>query len=514
MLEMRMPVVAIWAAAAMLVSGCAVGPDFEHPPPPEVSRYTLEPLAPRTTATPDVRDGQAQHFINGRDIPGDWWRVFRSPPLNSLVQKSLIANPSLQAAQAALRQAQEMVQAQKGKFFPSADANFNPTRSQQSTTLGPVLSNNATIFNLYTAQVMVSYTLDVWGQNRRTVESLQAQADNQRFLVEAAYLTLSSNVVVAAIQEASLRGQIDATNKLIDINSKMLEVMRRQFMEGYSNRSDVAAQEAALAQVKATLPPLRKALAQQRNLLSALAGRFPSQEPMETFKLAALQLPTELPVSLPSQLVEQRPDVRSSEELLRSASAQVGVAIANMLPTLTLSPNLGYSATQLAGMITPANLFWSLAGTATHTFIDGFALFHTERAAEAALDQAVAQHRATVITAFQNVADSLRALQNDADALKAATEFERAAKISLDLATQQMQSGNANIFLLLNAQQVYQQAIIGLVVAQANRLSDTAALFQALGGGWWNSAHVPSAETADATPPPNGAPELIVPVKN
>jgi NodT family efflux transporter outer membrane factor (OMF) lipoprotein len=514
MTRARIPVGVVWTAAAMLLSACAVGPDFQHPPPPEVARYTPEPLAPRTAATADVRGGQAQHFINGRDIPGEWWVLFRSPPLNSLVKKSLLANPNLQAAQAALRQAQEMVQAQKGAFFPSAQATFNPTRQQQSTTLGAVLANNATIFNLYTAQVAVTYTLDVWGQNRRTVESLQAQADNQRFLVEAAYLTLSSNVVVAAIQEASLRGQIEATNKLIDINSKMLEVMRRQFMEGYSNRSDVAAQEAALAQVRATLPPLRKALAQQRNLLSALAGRFPSQEPLETFKLAGLQLPTELPVSLPSELVEQRPDVRSSEELLRSASAQVGVAIANMLPTLTLTPNLGYSASQLAQLISPQTMFWTLAGTAAHTVFDGFTLFHTERAAEAALDQAVATHRATVITAFQNVADSLRALQNDADALKAATEFERAAKISLDLATQQMQSGNANIFLLLNAQQVYQQAIIGLVQAQANRLSDTAALFQALGGGWWNRADVPSAETNDPVPPVNGAPELLIPVKN
>ena len=200
----------------------------------------------------------------------------------------------------------------------------------------------------------MSYTFDVWGQNRRTVELLQAQADSQRFQVEAAYLTLTSNVVVAAIQEASLRAQIDATNELIDINSKMLKIMRRQFKDGYSNRSDVAAQEAALAQVKATLPPLRKALAQQRDLLSALAGRFPSQEPMETFRLAALQLPTDLPLSLPSQLVEQRPDVRSAEEQLHSASAQVGVAIANMLPTLTISPNRGYTATQLAGLITPS----------------------------------------------------------------------------------------------------------------------------------------------------------------
>jgi NodT family efflux transporter outer membrane factor (OMF) lipoprotein len=407
-----------------------------------------------------------------------------------------------------------MVAAQKGAFFPTATANFNPSRQQQSGSIGPVTSTPATLFNLYTAQVAVSYTLDVWGANRRTVESLQAQADNQRFLVEAAYLVLTSNVVVAAIQEASLRGQIEATNQLIDINSKMLEIMRRQFMEGYANRNDVALQEAQLAQTKATLPPLRKALAQQRDLISALAGRFPSQEPTERFRLAGLQLPTELPVSVPSQLVEQRPDVRSSEELLRSASAQVGVAIANMLPTLTINPNLGYTSTQLAQLITPQTLFWTLAGNATHTVFDGFSLFHTERAAEAALDQAVAQHRSTVITAFQNVADSLRAIQNDADALKAAVEFERAAKISLDLAQQQMQSGNANFLVLLTAQITYQQAVLARVQAQAARLSDTAALFLALGGGWWNRADVPSAETNDPVPPVNGAPELLVPVKN
>jgi NodT family efflux transporter outer membrane factor (OMF) lipoprotein len=508
------PTVVAWLGTALLVSGCAVGPDFEHPPPPEVARYTPEPLAPRTSATADVRDGQAQHFVNGRDIPGEWWRLFRSPPINSLVQKALIANPSLQTTQAALRQAQEMVAAQKGAFFPTAQANFNPARVQQSGSLGAVTSTPATLFNLYTAQVMVSYTLDVWGANRRTVESLQAQADNQRFLVEAAYLTLTSNVVVAAIQEASLRGQIEVTNQLIEINTKMLELLRRQFMEGYANRNDVALQEAQLAQTKATLPPLRKALAQQRDLIAALAGRFPSQEPMETFRLANMQLPTELPVSVPSQLVEQRPDVRSSEQLLRSASAQVGVAIANMLPTLTLSPNLGYTSTQLAQLITPQTLFWALAGNATHTVFDGFSLFHTERAAEAALDAAVAQHRSTVITAFQNVADSLRAIQNDADALKAVNEFERAAKISLDLAQQQMQSGNANFLVLLTAQITYQQAVLARVQAQAARLSDTAALFLALGGGWWNRVDVPSAETNNPVPPPGGAPELLVPVKN
>src|SRR5580700_9676890 len=277
MLWKRCPVVVASLGAALLVSSCAVGPDFEHPGAPEVSRYTKEPLASRTSST-EVRDGQAQHFINGRDIPGDWWNLFRSPALDSLVQQSLHANPTLQAAIAAVRVAQETTYAQQGKYFPLAQANFNPTRQQTAGTISPVL-NNGTVgqrFDLYTAQVLVSYTFDVWGLNRRTVESLQAQEDSQRFLVEAAYLTLTSNVVIAAITEAALRGEIDATNQLIAINGKMLDIFQRRLDTGYGNASDVAVQAAALAQAKATLPPLRKALAQQRDLLAALSGAYTS----------------------------------------------------------------------------------------------------------------------------------------------------------------------------------------------------------------------------------------------
>jgi NodT family efflux transporter outer membrane factor (OMF) lipoprotein len=334
--------------------------------------------------------------------------------------------------------------------------------------------------------VLVTYTLDIWGLERRNIESLQAQEDSQRFLVEAAYLMLTSNVVVAAIQEASLRGQIDATNQLIAINTKMLQILRSQFNEGYANRNDVALQEAQVAQTLATLPPLRKALAQQRDLLTALAGRLPDQEVKETFTLAKVTLPVELPVSLPSQLVEQRPDIRSAEELLHSASAQVGVATANMLPNITLGATGGYQAPELAGLLAPQNIFWLLGANATHTFLDGFTLLHQRRAADAALDQAAWNYRSTVVTAFQNVADALRAIQYDADALKAAYDFEKAAKVSLDLAQQQMQTGNANFLYLLQAQITYQNAILARVQAQANRLSDTAALFLALGGGWWN----------------------------
>ena len=343
----------------------------------------------------------------------------------------------------------------------------------------------------------MSYSFDVWGLNRRTVESLKALADTQRFEVEAAYLTLAANVAVTAITEASLRGQIDATNELISINTKMLRILRHQLEVGYTDRLVVAAQEAALAQVEATLPPLRKALAQNRDLLAALAGAYTSEGPRETFKLADLQLPIDLPVSLPSQLIEQRPDVRAAQEQLHSASALIGVATANMLPNFTINANAGYMNTALAGLLAPQNTFWVLAGNATQTVFDAGTLLHTLRGAQATYDAAAWTYKGTVVGAVQNVTDSLRAIQNDADALKAARGFERAAKISLDLALQQLHYGLADELFLLNAQQTYAMALLQVVQARAARLSDTAALFQALGGGWWNRVEPPTEKILD-----------------
>ncbi|MGD0023310.1 MAG: efflux transporter outer membrane subunit [Xanthobacteraceae bacterium] len=482
----------------MLLTSCAVGPDFRHPAAPEVTRYTQEPLAPRTSST-DAPTGQPQHFVEGRDIPQEWWALFKSPALNALIEQSLQNNPTLQSAIATLRASKEAVYAQQGKFFPLVQANFNPTRQQTAAALAPIPASGASIYDLYTAQVMVSYTFDVWGLNRRTVESLKALADTQRFQVEAAYLTLTSNIAVAAITEASLRGQIDATNELISINSKVLNIMQGQLKAGLVGRGVVAAQAAALAQARATLPPLRKALAQQRDLLAALAGTYPSEGLRETFKLADLQLPVDLPVSLPSQLIEQRPDVRAAEEQLHSASAQVGVATANMLPSFTINADAGYMNTVLAGLLAPENAFWMLAGNATQTIFDAGTLLHTLRGAQAIYDAAAWSYRGIVIGAVQNVTDTLRALQNDADALRAARDFERAAKISLDLArqSQQNQTGLDYLLLLLNAQQTYLQAIIQVVQARAARLADTAALFQALGGGWWNRVEPPTEKVLD-----------------
>jgi NodT family efflux transporter outer membrane factor (OMF) lipoprotein len=474
-----------------------VGPDYVAPAPPQTDRYTRAPL-PGTMAAPGVTGG-AQHFAYGRDLPQQWWRVFGSRALNRLVEEALHNNQNLQATMSALRAAKEVVYAQQAKYFPTAQANFNPARQQISgATPGfapvpiPAPANGPFTFDLYTSQVLVSYSMDIWGLNRRTVESQQALADEQRFTVEAAYLTLTSNVVVAAVQEASLRDQIDATIKIIALNKKALDILRQQFNAGYASRIDLAAQEAALAQEEATLPPLQKQLAITRDLLTALIGRYPSEEPLETFTLASLQLPQDLPVSLPSRLIEQRPDVRLAEEQMHSASALVGVATANMLPNFTINANGGYTALSLAGLLHPFNAFWLLSSNVTQTVFDAGNLLHLRREAEANYDQTGWAYRSVLVGALQNVADSLHALQYDASALKAARDFERAAKISLDLSRQQLEVGQANVLFLLLAQQNYLTAVLGVVQARAARLSDTAALYQSLGGGWWNRVEPPT----------------------
>ena len=482
--------VSIIAAFLLLfAAGCAVGPNFKKPAAPNVTGYTPAPIS-TTSSTANVTGGEAQQIIDGRDIPAEWWTLFHSQPLNDLIERSLKANPNLKAAQAALIVARENVLAQRGAYYPTVTGGFSATRAKSSSNVSPVTNTNAFNYSFYTPEVSVSFVPDVFGLNRRTVESLQAQDQQARFALAATHITLSANVAGGAIQEASLRAQIDATHQLITINTNELEILRHQFANGYVSRLDVAAQESQLAQIVATLPPLLKELAQQRDLLAALSGGFPSQDLPEKFELSSLQLPQELPLSLPSQLVEQRPDVRQAEENFHSASAQIGIAIANRLPNFALTADAGSMAVVLGHLFEPGPGFWDVGASVAQPILDGGTLLHRERAAKAAYTEAAEQYRSTVLTAFQNVADTLNALQQDADALKAAAEARDAAAVTLDLSKKQYQSGYANYLALLSAEQAYQQAVINLVQAQANRYADTAALFQALGGGWWNRTDI------------------------
>jgi NodT family efflux transporter outer membrane factor (OMF) lipoprotein len=471
----------------LALGACAVGPDYKRPDTvPASAGYTPERVTMTSAASGD-RFGAAQRLVDGQDLQAEWWTVFKSPALDDLVARSLKTNPSLTAAEAALRQSRELVAAQKGTWYPQVTAGFSASRN-----LTPIESLSAAsptgnpYYSLVTPQLNVSFVPDVFGANYRAVEALQAQAENQRFQLEATYLTLTSNVVMGAVQEASLRGQIAATEQTIKAERDLLDILRKQQTLGGASGADVAAQEAALAQSEQALPPLRKQLAQQRDALTALAGRFPSEEIEAKFNLMNFTLPTDLPVSLPSKLVEQRPDIRQAEENLHAASANIGQAVAARLPQITLGANVGNSADSFSKMFAAGTNFWTLSAGVTGPVFEGFSLLHKERAARAAFDQAAAQYKMTVLTAFQNVADTLRALQADADAVRAADASVQAASRSLDIVKKQLALGQIPYTGVLAAENTYQLALVSLVQAQANRLSDTAALFQALGGGWWN----------------------------
>jgi NodT family efflux transporter outer membrane factor (OMF) lipoprotein len=478
------------------VYGCAVGPDFHSVAAPAVSGYTSKPL-PAHTASADVIGGDRQSLQPGGDIPGQWWSLFHSAQLDRLVEEALKANPNLAAAQAALREANENAAAEQGYLYPSVTAGVTGLRERRLFYKTGVPTGISSPFNLLNVGVNVSYTLDVFGGIRRQVEAAKAQSDYQQFLLEATYLTLTADVVTTAIQEASLRGQIAATLKLINDERDQLSIVQNELDLGGASQADVAAQQTTLAQTEATLPPLNKQLEIERDLLRLLTGHFPGDDVGENFDLSELQLPQNLPLSLPSQLVEQRPDVRQYQALLHVASAEVGVATANMLPQFNISGGLGIYAAQ---GVNPAVLAWSIAAGVTQPIFEGGTLRHRRRAAIEAYNQALAEYRYTVLVAFQNVADSLHAIETDADALKADAIAERSASESFKLARDQYQAGYIPYLSLLVAENSYQQTIISLVQAEARRYADTAALFQSLGGGWWKRSDVVASDVARNDP--------------
>jgi len=481
-------------ATCLLIAGCTVGPDFRRPPAPDVAGYAASPLT-STASTPNVAGGDPQRFVNGGDIAGDWWTLFHSRPLNALIEQSLANNADLKAAQAALSQARENALAQRGTYYPSVSASLAANRQKTPGPISPTPNSGAYVYSVFTPQVSISYAPDLFGLNRRTVESVQAQAQAARFQMIATHVTLSTNVVAAAVQEASLQAQIDATRQMVAINGKMLEILRYQLAKGYVGKLDVAAQESQLAQISATLPPLLKQLAQQHDLLAVLVGRFPSETPADKFTLSDLQLPLDLPVSLPSALVAQRPDVLQAEANLHVASAQVGIATANRLPNIQLTADAGSTALAIGQVFKAGTGFWDLGATLTAPIFQGGTLLHQERAAKAAYVVAAEQYRSTVLTAFQNVADTLVALDQDAEGLKSAAAAAAAAKVTLDLSQRQWKAGYASYLSVSTAQQADLQSQINLVQAQANRYADTAALFQALGGGWWQRDELTQADS-------------------
>jgi NodT family efflux transporter outer membrane factor (OMF) lipoprotein len=432
-----------------------------------------------------VLTGEAQRFSFGAEVPLRWWTVFDAETLDATVDAALRANPDLEAAEAALVAAREAALAQRGALWPGVQAHVTSSRQSIAGALASPVSSGASLYSLHSAQLEVTYLADVFGGTRRSVEAADAQEQVQRFQREAIYLTLTGNVVVAALQEASLRAQLAKTQELIDVAVRQLALLLRQRRAGLIGAADVAAQEVVVAQARASVPPLEKQLGQLRDQLAALAGRLPSEGSIgEPLEFDRLRLPAELPLTLPAKLVERRPDVQAAIAQLQVASAQIGVARAARLPGVTLTASRGSAAEAVADLFKSGSGFWSIAADIAQPLFDGGSLAHREAAARANYDQALAQYRGAVVGAFQNVADALLAIDTDARALLAAAELASAAGRSADIAQRQWRAGNAAYPSVLIAQQAHLQAEIGLIQARAARLIDTAMLFQALGGDW------------------------------
>jgi NodT family efflux transporter outer membrane factor (OMF) lipoprotein len=470
-------------ALAVGLAGCAAGPDFKRPADPEVADYTATPVAAQTESAP-TRLGEAQHLVPGMPIDAQWWRNLKSPGLDALIDAALTGSPTLASARATLRQAQELHSAQTGStLYPQVDAGLGAQRQRiNPSPLGQL--GDAREFSLYYGSVDVRYDLDLAGGNRRALEALAARADYQRYELEAARLSLAGNIATAAVARARLAAQADATAAILRAQEEQLRIARERVRLGQAAPDEVLALQTQAEQTRAELPTLRKQMQQTEHLLAVLAGRAPGAGGVPDFMLADFTLPTELPLVVPSELVRRRPDIQASEALLHAANAEYGVAVARLYPQLNLSASLGSQALTTGALFDSGSAVWSLVGQLTQPLFNP-GLPAEKRAALAAFDAAAANYQGIVLEALRNVADVLRAVENDARALAALAAADAAAQGSLRSVERQYQLGAASYVQLLIAQQQAQQTRLGFAAAQAQRLVDSAVLYQALGGGGW-----------------------------
>ncbi|KWW35994.1 efflux transporter outer membrane subunit [Cupriavidus metallidurans] len=474
----------LMCAAVMSLAGCAVGPDFRTPDAPADARYTSGPQPERL----DAKDYPSQSLVEG-DVPAQWWSLFRNPQLDETIRVALANSPTLTQAQAKLREAQENLAARTGATrFPQVDANFNATRQQVNLqSVGITQFPSPGPFTLYNASVQVSYALDLFGGQRRELEGLQATVDYQRYEFEAARLSLAANVATAAIREAGLRAQLADTVAMADAQKRQLAIMQKRLGQGGVARVDVQRQQAELAQTQALIPGLSQQIDATRHQLAVYTGQTPAAAQLPEFRLEDMQLPETLPVSLPSELARRRPDIRAAEALLHQASADIGVATANLYPQITLTASGGTQAMRMSDLFNSFNV-WSLAAGVVQPVFHGGELRAQKRAKEAAYEASLGAYRQAVLQGLQNVADTLRALDADAGTLQARADNARQTRDTLAIVNEQYRLGGVSQFTVLDAERQARQAALDLAQARATRLADSAALMQALGGGWWGES--------------------------
>lgn len=469
-----------------LLAGCSVGPAFKPPAGPTETKYE----SGWTPALPNVAGEPAQHFVIGKQLTADWWTLFHSRPLDTVVKQALAGNPDLAAAEANLTAAQEIANAARGSLYPQIDFAAGVERQRQNyAAFGLALP--PTTFNTFSIGPSVSYSLDPFGKNRSLIEQRTAQANVQRYQRDAAYLALTGNVVSDAVRIASLHAQIQAVSEVLREDEHTLALARQRASVGVVSETDVAQAEAQLSSDRMTLPPLQQQLSVARHRLSTLVGKTPAQWSPPAFSLDSLVLPAEIPLTLPSKLAHRRPDILAAEAELHAASAAVGAATAALYPDITLTGGIEQIAA--ASLLSWPATVWNLGAGLTAPVFHGGALAAQKRAAQANYVAATQTYRRTVLHAFAQVADVLDALRHDTALLSAADQTLKAANHALYLTRQNYSVGAIALIDLLNAERVRQHALLAKTRAQAQRYLDTADLFLAMGGGWWNQPNLKSA---------------------
>jgi NodT family efflux transporter outer membrane factor (OMF) lipoprotein len=468
--------IAAAVALGLSLTGCTVGPDFKPPAPPTTTRYL--PL------------NEGPSAVTGTKVAGDWWQLFHSPQLDLLVKQAIDDSPTLDAAKARLTQAQEAIAATAGALYPQVGLGTSISRQKVSATefgLGPNAFPLPPNFNLLQVGPTVSYTIDLFGATRRGIEQQSALTEFQRDQLHAAYLTLTGNTVAEAIQNALFAAQLNAVAEILTIDRDNLDLVRKANRAGVVPDSDVVSAESQLAHDATLQPPLEQQLSVTRHALAVLAGQTPGDWSAPEIDLTKMKLPAQLPVSLPSEWVHQRPDIQASEAQLRAASAQIGIATARLYPAITLSGGLSAASLNGGTLFSTAGLVWNIAAGLTEPVFDGGLRRAEQRAAIAAFRAAAADYQQTVLESFGQVADILQALNHDSQMLTAQQRALDLASESVRLQRVSYSKGGTGLINLLDAQRQYQQTRLDYIKAQAQGYQDSSLLLVAMGGGWWDA---------------------------
>ncbi len=473
---------AVAGLSLALLAGCTVGPHYHAPPPPTVTTYDAQPQPISTVSAPGP-GGAAQQLKSSSEIPSQWWTLYHSPELDRMVREALDNSPTLAQAMAKLKQAQEESNARTGATkYPALSGTISAQREQVDLATFGVPFPSPPPFSLLNGSVAISYALDLFGHNRRLIEGLNEQVAYQNWQLEGARLMLAGNVVAAGIRQAQLRSQLELTRQMLALNEQSLSIAEKRYQAGGVSQYDVSSQRSLVAQTRATLPALEQQLDVIDHQLAVLMGKTPAEAHVAALHLDSLTLPQDLPVSLPSSLVRQRPDIRAAESLMHEASANLGVATANLYPQIVLSASAGLIGTNF----TSGSDVWNLGASLSQPIFNGGSLRAEKRKAVAAYEEAGSVYQQTVLQAFREVADVLRAIDHDAQALQAQTDAAAQAETAYQIASQRYSAGGISQVALLDAQRQQLETALNRVAYQGNRYSDSATLFQALGGGWWN----------------------------